>query len=1036
MRKLLFIFGPLLILVAIFFVYLHQQPRFADSATDKQPPVTDVAVAANSGNAFIKPGTGAWIKQYDRDGQLYYQFKSDFYDPQPDGTVKVTRPVIEFYLSEGQVLQIEGVDGDVRFSPGTDKGAFSGSRTDPPRYGNLRTVTVKLFGSAAKQASGDQDLTMTMTNAQFDNDTYRLFTQEYTDADGKVVHAEEVPVTVRAADYSFDGTGMVMYWNDLDKQLKSLEVDHCKDLTVYNTAALSPDSTTIVTTEPSAVAATVPPAAAPPPAPASPAAPSPSRHRYLATFFDNVRVVQAGQDMVRAMLMTVDFASKGQGTNSNSNEGNSPTAPPSQPGPTTTNPSGEATAPTQQPLHIYWTGRMRMVPEDDANAEPLEDGKAIVRLIGAPVWLHQNDPDRRVSTVATCANLTYHTADASANLVGDATIPLVLTQTKADGTASAVTGQSLDFSRVTHVADIEGHGSARFPDPDDAKSVLDATWEKNCVVHLSDDNAGQMQIQRADLAGNVVATHPRFRLSARDDVELNFDRASSEAATGRQAGSPPLRHLIADGDAMCIVHETDQRDRTVSGEHLELFRDPGPDGKLYAKTILCNGSVVAQEPDQSLRAEHLRIGLLPAPEKKEKKVGEDQDMADNVALDHLTAQTGVQVFGKNSSSGSGDRLDVAMVDGHPHVTLLGSPGNDAKVKNSTSALSGPEIHISPHDQTASVVGAGTFDGQEQPKDPTKKPRPVHLTWNTGANLDGNSNKLLIIGPANAASHAPGGPHDSAQADRIIVDLVDAPPATRPSENPPTTRPQDSNLLAQDDSDFMKNKQVKAVSLRADDVNSQVKVESYLTNASDVLIHQYDLEGLRVDYDSQSKRMTVPGAGRIFATEPGSSTTRPAADTASTFGGHGNTAIQWQKSFIYDSEEGTAVIDGSVLITHMDEGPKAQPIRLDADIVQVAFDTTAGSTTEPAVTDEDSPPPKIKRLTADGLVIVTTPDKTINCGTVVYNPVDQTLDCTGGLRGQVTVVDNRNIDLGKFSEAVLDLKTNRLIRMTDLSAHGQ
>ncbi len=85
-------------------------------------------------------------------------------------------------------------------------------------------------------------MTMTMTNAQFDNDTYTLFTQEYAEPDGRIVHADEVPVTVRAKDFSFNGSGLLMYWNDVDKQLKSLEIAHGTDLTVYNAGAFSTQS--------------------------------------------------------------------------------------------------------------------------------------------------------------------------------------------------------------------------------------------------------------------------------------------------------------------------------------------------------------------------------------------------------------------------------------------------------------------------------------------------------------------------------------------------------------------------------------------------------------------------------------------------------------------------------------------------------------------------------------------------------------------------------------------------------------------------
>ncbi len=144
MRKVFPILLSLILLVGAFIVYFRSQPKFGGLMGSNRSP-DNFAPVSGDPNAFIKAGTGAWVKQFDQKGQLYYQFKSDYYDPQPDGTVKVTRPVIEFFLSGLQVLQIEGEDGNIRFAPGTDKGVMSNSPTDPPRYGNLRNVVVKIF---------------------------------------------------------------------------------------------------------------------------------------------------------------------------------------------------------------------------------------------------------------------------------------------------------------------------------------------------------------------------------------------------------------------------------------------------------------------------------------------------------------------------------------------------------------------------------------------------------------------------------------------------------------------------------------------------------------------------------------------------------------------------------------------------------------------------------------------------------------------------------------------------------------------------
>ena len=1036
MRKFFPILLTLILLVGAFIAYFRSQPKFGGLMGSNKSPDNFAPVSGDK-NAFIKGGTGAWVKQFDQKGQLYYQFKSDFYDPQPDGTVKVTRPVIEFFLSGSQVLQIEGEDGNIRFAPGTDKGVMSNSPTDPPRYGNLRNVVVKIFSSPAQQEKDAADMTMTMTNAQFDNDTYTLFTQEYPEPDGRIVHADEVPVTVLAKDYSFSGSGLLMYWNDVDKQLKSLEIAHGTDLTVYNASAFSTQSAPAAASPaagPAAPATVMATVAATPAAPAGSAPPrgDATRHRYLATFFDRVRVIQAGEELIRADRMDADFITNSAGNSAADNSPPPATAPATvaTPAAPTTHPGAvPATAPSAEPMHIHWAGKMVMVPNDQAGAPPLADGKAIIHFAGAPVLLHQAGADRQQWVDARCADLNFHTADSSAILTGD----VVLMQTKA-GVVSAIAGRSMNFSKLAHLATFEGPGEIKMPDPNDPKSVLTAAYGRSCRVHFYDIDNSQMQIERADLAGNVVVDHPRFHLTAGDDVGLQFDAMSG--ADEHKSSSPPLRRITAIGNADCIVHEANQRDRRIAARQLQLFRDPGPDGTLYAKTIVCDGSVQAVQDDQTLTAEHLQIGLLPAPAKSK---GKSEDEA---ALDKLIASTNVVITGKDSSSASADELYVEMADGHAHVTLVGTPSRDAVVKNKTSTMTGPLIHLSPHDQTASIDGPGTFQGLAQPKDPRQRPRPLKLTWLQKATLDGKANQVLVIGGVIAASDAPGGSHDSARCDQILATLVDVAPAAHSANSPATTQADASAYGA--DADFLKNKQIEMLSLRAEDAAAsptsagEAQVQSYVTDAGGYLLHQYDLLSRRIDYDVPSKRLTVPGPGEIFAKEQSAPTTAPSAETGSSIGGHGMTSIQWQKRFLYDDAGHSAVIDGNVTIVHWTDAAKPEQVRLDhADIVQVEFEGPTQPAARENVADiDDAPDRRVKSLTAAGTMTVRTTDKTIYCGGIDFDPGQQILTCRGGKLGKVTVVDDKNLDGGTCAEAIFNLKTNELRKMTDVTGQGR
>jgi hypothetical protein len=262
----------------------------------------------------------------------------------------------------------------------------------------------------------------------------------------------------------------------------------------------------------------------------------------------------------------------------------------------------------------------------------------------------------------------------------------------------------------------------------------------------------------------------------------------------------------------------------------------------------------------------------------------------------------------------------------------------------------------------------------------------------------------------------------------VATLVDVAPATQPA-----THPAAGDSFA-DGADFMKNKQVKLLSLQTDEAASskatpsRAKVESVGKD----LLHRFDLWAGRIDYDVSTKRLSVDGPGDILAEDQSPPTTRPATDNPSAIGGHGSTAIDWKKRFLYDDAARAAVIQGDITIVHQDNASKTGSLVLKrADIVQAEFDAA------PPGQDAGEPAaPKLKRVTATGGMTVRTADKTIFCGELDFDPVEQVLTCLGGQLGKVTVVDDNNLAGGAFAEVIYDLKTNELKSLKDVTAHGR
>ena len=99
------------------------------------------------------------------------------------------------------------------------------------------------------------------------------------------------------------------------------------------------------------------------------------------------------------------------------------------------------------------------------------------------------------------------------------------------------------------------------------------------------------------------------------------------------------------------------------------------------------------------------------------------------------------------------------------------------------------------------------------------------------------------------------------------------------------------------------------------------------------------------------------------------------------------------------------------------------------------DFYSDASTKPS-TAELTAAPKLKQLTATGPMVIRSGDKTIDCGELDFDPVEQILTCRGGQLGKVTVVDDNDLNGSSFDEAVLNIKTNELKKMTNATGQGR
>jgi hypothetical protein len=1050
----------------------------------------------------LQTGDDAWVKRYDsKTGELASQFTGEQYEPVGGGMVHVVKPKADFFSNDGkQKIRVEGATGNVQMTlPQNEKsggGMPNKMQADAPSRGKLQDVVISVFEPLD---AAEPTIVARMNNAAFDNDTFRIATEAYDDpATGKHVEADQVPVIVRGKDYDFDGRGLVIKWNERDRKLQLLQIEHGESLTIKNPSALSSPELRPATqpTAMSAMLASADPrasgvvlAAAKPsksasaksaksaknsaaakraaakkrPLPTTAAATRPKIARdlspvvYRATFERDVRIFEAGKQIIAADQMNIDLL---QDSSHSDTSADAATKPAASVGAASKRPRRAATAPAtasaaissnkpttapasqpgqvQGPIVVKWQGKLRVVPVEGTPDPTLVGGKAKVQLVGAPVLLTREGSEGR------CGTVIYNTADGNASLRGSGDVANVI---MTDAQGAKVTTPQIDYvggEGAERLANLIGPSHVEFPveGENGVKQPATAAWTDRCVLRMIDsstDGSGKMAIERADLFGAVKVDHPELNMTA-DVLSLGFDPTKSKPApttkiaTTEPAANPSaaLREVVARGNVKCRVATT-QKVQTIDAQNLRLETAEGPDGKRYAKRLQADGDVRTSEDGRELRAGSLLAELAPTtrpvaattlptatgsdaalasasvPSTKPANpfnAGGDVKLVSLVASDHVKLTTP----GPEGSTASADKLTVETRDGVETYTLYGKP--DAVVTSGKTTIIGPAIRMRPDQKLAEILGAGTLKGAD-PNDPKQI---VDIAWGRSAVMNGMADRIDVSDKVVVKSVQSDGTINTATSDRLIArltpKLTTAPAApsilpakTQGSATKPSTKASDSS----DPGNFLAGKEITQTTLLGN-----AKVKSELFNADGTLARGMFLTSEQVNYDRLTGRMDVPVAGQMLYQDH-----RASADTGDgpTMGsGRGKTAFGWTKSLVYDQAGQVATMSGNVRVQHQPDSGAGQELDLRGQTLRAFFEpdpaatkpttktATAAPTSQPMA---DSSKFRLKQVAMDEKVHVESPRLNFDARNMSYDPIQQVLKAAGDERSPVTVFDNES-----------------------------
>ena len=1002
MRKSIILLVTILGIGTVFTLFLVTQRKIRIPETRVSPTVA--TRPSNDALQFgsIGKGSGAWVQTYDRKtGLPMVRFKAQQYLPQTDGRVKVDHPVADFFVGAGrsQVVRIEGVSGLVVTSGQGPrlKGDLSSTPMQPPSRGEMRDVTVRYFPTQEAMVANKPELTLTLNNAYFDNETYEIATEDYIDENGKTIAGRDVPIRVRGNSFDFDGQGLQVRWDDITQSLKYLKIYRGEQLVIKN----PPRSFMPSAKQARAIPGVQP--VAPAPLVAARAATPTIGKVYRATFHDGVTVTQAAAQLAAATDMLIDFASREQ---TDEKAIPRPTEPAQLTVATPAKPAEkqDTTQPDRSdPIIVKWTGELIVVPAPDDPIKPASENDAVVRLMGAPAVLQANGGRLEA------ANVAYETEHQVAVVQGTPGHPVVMT----DSHGSRLMTQSLRYSQKLGTAIMTGASAAEFTTEVAGKpQSLNASWAQRGEVTF-DGSADANTITHLQLEGDVKVQHPRIQRFNAGVLAVDFTPVAKDAPKGAK---PAIKTLIAkqkvDG---VLLNETD-KPVAIKCEDLILDMAKGEKTEVYPSRIRATGNVLAGDGKQQIQADSIDAFMSETIATKDANA-KDEPKAQLAGLQNLLAVGNVQIRGENGETVQADRVQLKQ-DGQKSQWVV-LDGNPATLSGKNTLLVGKHIELDTVGESALLTGGGRAVLPDASMSASGKGLPVEINWTGDAHLDGSQNLGTLAGNVAMKYASADGALNQAWGDKVEIAMAKR----------PTTRPQSHKKPGQ--MSFIADRYAQRLTLLPGD-GKEVQVQSLLTLANGTILRQINVFGPRLDCllsPGGLENFTVPGSaakpGRMLyvALPPATKKAVNVDDPLKAGSLKGTTAFAWRDKMVYDRSTSQFVMTGDVLIRHRPQAKDGLPFEVNASTVTA--DIVKPASAKPATASAPIEALEVSQITLTGSpVTIARSDMNIAAPTVEIFPGTSTVAAKGNERSPVQYEKNQST--GTATELYINTQTQKVV----------
>ena len=855
-----------------------------------------------------------------------------------------------WHLSRDQILTLTSDAGEVHI----ERGPLGQMQlTNGWLTGNVRIELQKDRQERASRSGAEsiipRNLVMTTDRVGFDIRSCKLYTEESVD--------------LRGQDLEVHGTGMVLRWREITRQIDRLIIKHGEEL-IWRGARQDTSAGMVLRHENENR-----PHEQPRPS-TDPAAPE-LIHSYMASFQDNVRVTYMDQGRGQVLkLKNVDRLNVLFDLPFSKEKG------PDRAAASDTDSAGEFAKAPDGPedmsvrplLRLTWRGELNVVPTEQIPQRSGDQQRFGAEATGTPVQFSSAEMSGSCGKLQVKRNIQpiRHRSTQEILLLSEGDIPVHMETSKGD----AIDCDQVHFDWDTGLGRFIGRGilvTAKPQRPDGNGGPIELSWKERATLHFLEQSAQRKSSGSRDLAGDFYLEDA----VAVGGVKMIARNLTAEAGRLHVKLGPPGSDGSDKGQAIKQFDAGEGFSSQLPQENANLsiwsqsmkaeFTDRSIGKGQFLSAIQLQGRVLAELPRaaqqgrDTLTCDQLRVEMLEDKDIAEFQAESGMATYGNSIVSLLVATGSVigrnEVDGQVRSSFSANKLTrKEFSEQVPNDSLPGGEttkkstkittlyGEPAELRKGDDKLTSTEIIITETEKDENRVlvlttpVAGEMRASFQPADEGSLPSALALEWPGSMAFDGQTDKATFTGlgrekVTGAVLHSPTlssrletdklelffRPRPESKTKQLInsaEDLISPEPFFKPTTGRTLKKmvlTGSAQVGTTEHPDNEPGRRLRGALLKADLLTYDPPAALFYTNGPGSLLLE--------DYRPTETTVSAEKSTQPSAVSPPN---RPQGRLLQRVG-PGQTAFSWETSGQYDQKEHTAVLTGNVHMGSMGYG---------------------------------------------------------------------------------------------------------------------